>query len=507
MARSGQLAALAQDAKHDAAQLAKATEEFAQSSGEIGRQVREAGDLTDQANQAASAAETSVDGLKASSTEIGNVVSLIAAIAKQTNLLALNAKIEAARAGDAGRGFAVVANEVKALSVETQKATEEIAHKIDKLQRDAAESIDAVNRITHVIEAIKPVFAAVAAAVDQQTSTTNELSRSAAESSSFVISVADGVTEIEHAAEGALDHGATVDRSGKDTVDLATKLKTRFLIFLRQTEIGDRRRHDRLPCDLAVTLGEGKAAIRGQVADISEGGMLVRTQEADRIAVGSTIAASIAGIGSARVRVVNVSSLGLHLEFTRLDAAPREALEARLAAIRNDHKEFVDRAMDTAAMISMVLEEAVSEGKIDRDALFDNAYVPIEGSNPVQYRTRFLDVVEEVLPPIQESLLAGDKRMVFCAAVDRNGYLPVHNRIYSHPQRPGDIAWNTANSRNRRIFDDRAGLAAARSVRPYLIQNYPRDMGNGVIVMMMEIDAPIRVFGKHWGGFRSAYKN
>jgi methyl-accepting chemotaxis protein len=96
--------------------------------------------------------------------------------------------------------------------------------------------------------------------------------------------------------------------------------------------------------------------------------------------------------------------------------------------------------------------------------------------------------------------------MTFCATVDRNGYLPVHNRIYSQPQRPGDVAWNTANCRNRRIFDDRAGLSAARNVRPHLIQSYPRDMGNGVIIMMREIDVPVRVFGKHWGGFRTAYK-
>ena len=91
-------------------------------------------------------------------------------------------------------------------------------------------------------------------------------------------------------------------------------------------------------------------------------------------------------------------------------------------------------------------------------------------------------------------------------AVDRNAYLPVHNRIYSKPQRADDVAWNTANCRNRRIFDDRAGLCAARNVRPFLIQSYPRDMGNGVTVMMREIDAPVRVFGKHWGGFRTAYK-
>src|SRR5207249_4128117 len=127
---------LSGDARSDAGQLAAATEEFSQSSDEIGRQVREAGALTEQAGHAAAAAGHSIDSLKASSGQIGNVVGLISAIAKQTNLLALNATIEAVRAGDAGRGFAVVANEVKALSVETQKAIEEITGKIDQLQRD-----------------------------------------------------------------------------------------------------------------------------------------------------------------------------------------------------------------------------------------------------------------------------------------------------------------------------------------------------------------------------------
>jgi methyl-accepting chemotaxis protein len=157
-------------------------------------------------------------------------------------------------------------------------------------------------------------------------------------------------------------------------------------------------------------------------------------------------------------------------------------------------------------MISMALEEAISSGKLTRDALFDTEYVAIEGTNPPQFRTRGLEVLEELLPPIQEPLLATDKRLTFAAAVDRNAYLPVHNRIYSKPQRPDDVAWNLANCRNRRIFDDRAGLSAARNVRPYLIQSYARDMGNGVVVMMREIDAPIRVGGKHWGGFRTAYK-
>jgi len=138
--------------------------------------------------------------------------------------------------------------------------------------------------------------------------------------------------------------------------------------------------------------------------------------------------------------------------------------------------------------------------------MFDTNYVEIPGTNPVQYRTKFLDWADRALPAFQEAFLAKDKRVAFCAMVDRNGYLPVHNKIYSHPQRPGDVAWNTANSRNRRIFNDTAGLAAGSNQRSYLIQSYARDMGGGNTVMMREIDVPIRIRGRHWGGFRTAYK-
>ena len=187
---------MAAQSTENAHHLADATEEFAKSSDEIGRQVRDAGALTDDAGQAAAAAGKSVDGLKASSAEIGNVVSLIAAIAKQTNLLALNATIEAVRAGDAGRGFAVVAQEVKSLSSATQNATEEIGRKIDQLQRDAQESIAAVNRIMAAIAAIRPVFTAIASAIEEQGATTGELSRSAADASRFVTAVTSSAAEI-----------------------------------------------------------------------------------------------------------------------------------------------------------------------------------------------------------------------------------------------------------------------------------------------------------------------
>ncbi len=84
--------------------------------------------------------------------------------------------------------------------------------------------------------------------------------------------------------------------------------------------------------------------------------------------------------------------------------------------------------------------------------------------------------------------------------------MPTHNRKFSQPQRPGDVDWNTANCRNRRIFNDRVGLAAGRNTEPFLLQTYRRDMGGGQFVMMKDISAPITVNGRHWGGLRLAIR-
>jgi methyl-accepting chemotaxis protein len=162
--------------------------------------------------------------------------------------------------------------------------------------------------------------------------------------------------------------------------------------------------------------------------------------------------------------------------------------------------------MEAGAALTKIFEEGVASGGISVDDMFDENYVEIPGTNPLQHRSRILGWADRALPPFQEAFLARDPRTVFSAMIDRNGYLPVHNKIYSHPQRPGDVAWNTANCRNRRIFNDPAGLAAGRNLRSYLIQSYARDMGGGQTVMMREIDVPIRVKGRHWGGFRTAYK-
>jgi methyl-accepting chemotaxis protein len=504
--RTDALSVRSSEAQSTATIFSQAAGKFADSAEGIGSQVRDAGKLADEASAAAHDASANVDRLKESSAAIGNVVNLIAQIARQTTLLALNSTIEAARAGTAGRGFAVVASEVKALAVQTQDATEEIKKKIDALQRDAAGSVEAVHRISQAIQAIRPVFENVNGAVAEQTQTTNEMTDNAATASNFIASVGDSATEIDHAVREAEAHREHVANAGKAVTVFAQKLKSRCAVLLGTDMRADRRKRERLPCNLKIEIDAPQGKIAASVYEISLENILIGGPEAAKVPLNQMLSVTLEDIGACKIRSGERSSAGVQASFMTNDAALIEKIEDRLWSIHDENTEFVTRAMEAGTQLNQMFEQAVASGAIAIDALFDTNYVEIPGTNPLQHRTRILDWADRALPAFQEAFLAKDPRMVFCVTIDRNGYLPVHNKIYSHPQRPSDVAWNTANSRNRRIFNDTAGLAAGRNQRTYLIQSYARDMGNGKTVMMREIDVPIRVRGRHWGGFRTAYK-
>ena len=162
-------------------------------------------------------------------------------------------------------------------------------------------------------------------------------------------------------------------------------------------------------------------------------------------------------------------------------------------------------AMRTAAEIARLLEEEVRQGRASVQDLFDERYLPIPGTDPQQVTTRFTALADRLLPPLLEPPLTEVPGVVFVVAVDRNGYLPTHNAKFSHRQR-SDPEWNKANCRNRRMFDDRVGLAAAQNTDHFLIQCYRRDMGGGQFALMKDASAPIRVAGRHWGALRVGYR-
>ncbi|SON54513.1 Methyl-accepting chemotaxis protein 4 [Hartmannibacter diazotrophicus] len=177
--RTGVATNASDDASSSVQTVAAAAEEMAASIAEISRQVEIATKTVDAASRNAQITNDKIAGLAEAATRIGDVVSLIQAIAEQTNLLALNATIEAARAGEAGKGFAVVASEVKSLANQTGKATEEIAAQIHAIQQSTSEAVSAIREITATMGEVDSSTGAIAHSIIEQGNATSEISENA----------------------------------------------------------------------------------------------------------------------------------------------------------------------------------------------------------------------------------------------------------------------------------------------------------------------------------------
>jgi len=210
--QSGSVSGAADEVSRSVATVAAGAEEMSASIREIAQNANEAARVAAGAVTEAETTNATIQKLGLSSKEIGDVVKVITSIAEQTNLLALNATIEAARAGEAGKGFAVVANEVKELAQETARATEDIARRVETIQADTGGAVAAIGRISEVIGQINDYQLTIASAVEEQTATTNEMSRSVAEAAGGTTEIASTITGVSSAA------GSTTQALGQTRV-------------------------------------------------------------------------------------------------------------------------------------------------------------------------------------------------------------------------------------------------------------------------------------------------
>ena len=176
--------------------VATAAQEMSLSINEIAKNTTLASSISRQASDNANNASNVMNRLEISSKEIGNIIKTINSIAEQTNLLALNATIEAARAGDAGKGFAVVANEVKELSKETAKATDEIKNRIQSIQLETSNAVTVIKDVIENTLKIGDISNTIAGAVEEQSASTSEVNRNLSEATSGVNSIVEVNNEI-----------------------------------------------------------------------------------------------------------------------------------------------------------------------------------------------------------------------------------------------------------------------------------------------------------------------
>ncbi|MCV6576043.1 MAG: methyl-accepting chemotaxis protein [Cohaesibacter sp.] len=342
--------------------------------------------------------------------------------------------------------------------------------------RDVAGAIDAIARQTNLlalnatIEAARAGeagkgFAVVASEVKQLAAQTSKATETIGETLSDLDKEADLLIELSVQATGAM---SDVENSSSSMHDVLQALDGAFETIRQSSQ------------DIESGVAENNQSLRSLVGDVN--------------AVHGAFESNQSGLTSASSRMVSAAKLSDKLVAT-----------SSVGGLETENTFFIETVQKLAQQISDAFEAEVNAGRISEQDLFDQSYQPIDGTNPPQMMAPFTSMTDRVMPDIQEPIVAEHDAIAFVAAVDKNGYLPTHNKVFSKPQGK-DPVWNAANCRNRRIFDDRVGLAAGQSREKFLLQTYRRDMGGGKFVLMKDLSAPIYVKGRHWGGVRMGYK-
>jgi methyl-accepting chemotaxis protein len=178
---------------------------------------------------------------------------------------------------------------------------------------------------------------------------------------------------------------------------------------------------------------------------------------------------------------------------------PMEALTAQEREMLALGNEFARRTTET-------IEKWLVAKEVTPERLFSFLYYPMPNTDPPKFSTDYDRLSDREssggFVDIQEAVYNRSPNViVYTVTVDKNGYLPTHNKRYSMPL-TGNLASDLVNNRTKRIFSDKTGLAAAQSTAPFLIQNYQRDTGE----TMADLSVPLMIQGKHWGAIRIGYR-
>jgi methyl-accepting chemotaxis protein len=437
---------------------------------------------------------------------LSELVDIIASLARQTNLVALQTTIEGTRAGASGQDLSALAAQMKSLSRDAEQASRLMNHRIKDLREETASFVYKAEAVQKDSEMASKSIEALREAASRKDESIHHLAGHAAAIVGYIKTTSDTASRT---TAGSMRTKTAFEAAVKSSHGLfKTGLKLHHsLSETIQNSLGDKlRRYERMPASWParlVTLGMARKEWETTTIDVSEDGVLLQKPKHGQFEPGMRLDIALQSGPPLPCEVIALSQLGLHVQFLPCEASNRHHYQSLIETLRQDYAPLIRSAQKLVFEIQAKLEKEAIQDGFD---WFDTGYRPIPGSSPCQYETSYLSAAEVILPDVLDAPLASNDELIFCVMADRHGYVPVHNRKYAQAPRLNDPYWNMAHCRNKRFFDDATGLAAVRSQSPYLLQNYLRDMGGGVNVLMREIDVPLSIHGRHWGALRMGYK-